>query len=93
MDIITNNRPRLLMNWYELTAKEQQDFDYLKPEDQPCAEFVRFKGRIYDLGEFMTAPKELKALGWEGFSGDSYFSGTLMRFADSDHVVMARCYS
>jgi hypothetical protein len=51
--VITNHQPRLLLSWYELTAGEQAEFDYLDPEDTG-REFFRYKGNIYDLHEIRT---------------------------------------
>ena len=90
MKIITNNQPRLLLYGYELTDKEKQDFDYL--EDIDSNNFVKYKGSIYDAGEFMRVDNDyLKD--WDGYSSDSYFSGILIKYIDSDHVIVARYYS
>ena len=90
MKIITNNQPRLLLYGYELTDKERQDFDYL--EDIDSHSFLKYKGAIYDAGEFMIVDNDyLKD--WDGYSSDSYFSGILIKYIDSDHVIVARYYS
>lgn len=71
---------------YELTDKQKQDFDYI--EDIDSHDFVKYKGMIFDVSEFMTT--ELK--GWDGVSGQSYFSGYLIRMVDSDTVIMGWYY-
>lgn len=93
MEIITNHRPRLIVDGYQLTEKEKRDFDYM--EDIDGGAFVRYRGRLYDVGEFTRAPAALRLLGWEGIATDSFFSGVLIRFVsgDSDRVIMASCYS
>lgn len=90
MKIITNNQPRLLLYGYELTDKEKQDFDYL--EDIDSHSFLKYKGTIYDAGEFMRVDNDYLK-GWDGYSSDSYFSGVLIKYIDSDHVIVARYYS
>lgn len=87
MKIITNNQPRLLLYGYELTDKERQDFDYL--EDIDSHSFLKYKGAIYDVSEFMIVDNDYLK-GWDGYSSDSYFSGILIKYIDSDHVIVAR---
>ena len=93
--VITNGRPRDVLAWEDLTAKERADFDYLDSEErQDSAHFARYRGAAYDLGEFMPAPAELKP--WQGCAADSYFSATLFRYvdgADFESVIMGRVYS
>lgn len=103
MQIKTNNTPRLLLSWYELTEKEKQEFDYLTddtPEEDICNEFFRYKGNVYDLSEFMridqTIAPHCQREGWEawhGYSSDSFFSGILVRYTeDCDRVIVGRYY-
>jgi hypothetical protein len=34
MKIVTNNQPRDILTWYDLTSEEQKEFDYLEgPKD------------------------------------------------------------
>lgn len=93
MKIITNNDPRPVLTWYDLTDFEQSNFDYLDSDDaQANASFVRYRGWVYDLGEFMRAPDDLKP--FHGYTSDSAFSGVLCRFVDhGDSVIMGRYYS
>lgn len=92
LQIITNNHARLLLYWDELTTREQADFDYLTEDNRPGANFVRYRGSAYDLGEFESAygRAELRAKGWDGIHCDTYFSGVVVRYVkgDSDRVVM-----
>jgi len=102
MTIRCNNIPRDILSWHDLTAKERADFDYLDTEDeQYSAQFVRYRGACYDLGEFMcidrTIAPHCQRPGWESFDGyhsDTFFSATLVRLVDDgERVIMARCYS
>ena len=86
MKIITNNQPRLLLYGYELTEKQRQDFDYL--EDIDGNNFVKYKGNIYDVSEFMSTHNMDSLKGWDGYSSDSFFSGVLIKIIDSDTVIM-----
>lgn len=97
MKIKTNNVPRTLVYGYELTEKETVEFDYLSPDERNEREFVRYKGQVYDMGEFMRIDKSVaphsQRDGWEnwhGYSSDTFFSGVLVRFSgDGESVVMA----
>ena len=89
--IITNNKPRQLIYGYELTDKQKQDFDYI--EDIDSHDFVKYKNNIYDLSEFMRVETIDSLKDWHGYSSDSYFSGTLVKYIDSDTVIMGRYYS
>ena len=57
MTIRTNNVPRDVLNAWELTPKERAEFDYLDwgaiEEGSDSASFVRYRGELYDLGEFI----------------------------------------
>ena len=94
MDVSTNNKSRLLLSWYELSEKEKRQFDYL---DSDCSNsFVRYKGDVYDLGEFS---KWTFNNIWDGYLGDTYFSGIVFRFAkegdrkDYDRVIVGYYYT
>lgn len=91
--IISNRQPRDVLGWHDLAEKERAEFDYLDSDAaRDCASFARYRGAVYDLGEFMRAPADLAP--WDGYATDTYFSATLARFVDGgDAVVMGRCYS
>ena len=91
MTIVTNNQPRDLLYWQDLTAKEQNEFDWLDTEDrQNEAVFFRYRGWTYCLDQFERSinPK------WDGFAPDSFFSGVLVKFVnDMEQVIVATYYS
>ena len=92
MKIITNNKPRQILIGYELTEKQKQNFDYI--EDIDNHNFVKYKNNIYDLSEFMIIESIDELLkDWHGYSGDSYFSGTLVKYVDEDNVILGSYYS
>ena len=99
MKIKTDNIPRHLVYGYELTLKECAEFDYLSPEELNERDFVRYKGQVYDLGEFMRIDKTVaphpQREGWEdwhGYSSDSFFSGVLVKFSDDGESVVLGTY-
>lgn len=93
--IKTNRVPRQIFNGDELTAKELKDFDYLSEDKLMEHSFVRYKGIVYDLGDFMrieSVTPQMKESGfrnWDGYSGDSYFSGVVCRYTHNfEYVIM-----
>jgi hypothetical protein len=92
MKITSNYQPRSIIEAYELTDKEREEFDYLdwkaieKGEDS--ASFFRYKGELYDLGEFMFARTLWPTTEWDGYQTDTYFSGILIKYYDDNESVI-----
>ena len=98
MQIITNNQYRPLLYFSDLTESDQitvkSDFDYL--DDLESDVFIRYKGNIYHLGEFMKIdfPVADPMHGWQGHCEESYFSGKLVKVsACGDAVIMGSYFS
>lgn len=95
MHIITNNEPRNMLYGNELTEKERKEFDYIKPKEFDHISFIRYRGEIYDLSEFMHIDKDsIFFKDWNGYIGESYFSGILVKLVEhnTDQVIMGRFY-
>lgn len=94
MEIRTNNIPRNLIEDYQLSEKEREEFDYLDwaaiDEGRDSATFFKYKGRLYDFGEFVRTPESLKP--WHGMAYDSAFSGVLIRLVD-DQIIVGQYFS
>lgn len=95
LNITTNNVPRPLIESWEVSPKEREDFDYIDwaacDEGRDSASFVRYKGRLYDLAEFMRVAIGGPFAGWDGYASDSYFSGVLVRFVnDGEYCILGR---
>jgi hypothetical protein len=92
MTIKTNNVPRDVVYWYELTEKERAEFDYIETDDEQSeATFFRYKGEAYDLGEFLRwdNPASPTRGNWDGYRSDSYFSGLAVRYVqDFERVIV-----
>ena len=77
LTIKTNNVPRPIIYGYELSAKELAWFDYYTNEDLEMRQFFRYKGQVYDLGEFMRVTDTMKNChgfdSWDGYCSDSFF--------------------
>lgn len=92
MHIKSNNQFRFLLDWYELSLKEQAEFDWEGVENDM---YFRYRGQVYSLASFMRIDSNspLHCLNWHGSHGDSYFSGILIRLSDcNDAVVVGRYF-
>lgn len=95
LTIITNNQPRELFTFEGLTKKEAEDFDYVQEDAHFNARFFRYKGNVYDAHEFMACSREASAQfkDWDGYTGETYFSGVLIKLdTQDDTVIVARYY-
>ena len=97
MKIVTNNQPRDILTWYDLTPAEQKEFDYLEEGE---GSFFRYKNQVYDLGEFVRIEASFTPHPqcecwerWHGYASDSYFSGVLVRCtSDCDQVIVGQYF-
>lgn len=85
MKILTNHQSRPILEQHNLTTEELKEFDYLKDGE---GSFFRYKGNVYDLGQFMVWNNTSKP-NWDGYRCDSYFSGIVIKFStDYDEVTV-----
>ena len=101
MNIRTNNVPRELLYLCDFSASDQdkirKQYDWMEPDDLECNYgFFKYHGCFYHLQDFLRVENEATGdlVGWDGYAGDSYFSGTLIRFADNDcdRVIVGRYF-
>jgi hypothetical protein len=94
----TNHVPRDVIDAHELSAAEREEFDYI---DWPAidagsdsASFIRYRGELYDLGEFEVwdNPMSPTRERWDGYRSDSYFSGLVVRYVDNCERVIVGLY-
>jgi hypothetical protein len=95
--IITNNVPRDIIHGFELSDKERAEFDYYDAEELDGNGFFRYKGEVYDLGEFMPWDNPASPTcrpTWDGARGDSFFSAVVVRYVnDFEQVVVGLALS
>lgn len=94
---VTNNQPRPVLYGFELTKKEQSEFDYLDfdSDDGDFATFFRYKGNVYHIGDSMRVePMNSLCKGWVGYFGESYFSAVVFKYVnDCDNVIVGQVFS
>lgn len=80
--VTTDHKWKSFLYAHELTRKERKQFDYMSEEDFQGATFVRYRGCVYNLCDFMRtehAPEPLSE--WHGYASDSYFSGVVIQLS------------
>jgi hypothetical protein len=90
--IRTNNVPRNPIYGYELSEKERKEFDYIDAEHFDGHSFLRYKGELYDLSDFMRAREISELSAWDGYASDSYFSGIVIKYVDNFERVIVGTY-
>ena len=94
MQIITNNKPRVLVAYADLPAKAQVEFDYVLLSDAYSPRFVQYKGAWYDVYDSQYTGElgfdQFK--GWHGIVSDSFFSGVLFKWVDDGEAVIVGRY-
>lgn len=96
MKLTTNNVPRDLIYFSDLTEKEQKNFDWYDDDENSGLDFFRYRGNAYCLSEFMRVTKLEREWfkDWDGYMSDSYFSGIVVRYVnDFEQVVVGSYYS
>jgi hypothetical protein len=97
--VTTNNKPRTLVSLAEVPAGIRSDFDYITGEDVYAPRLVQYRGSWYDVNDTEgLAPDDLRALGWDVYLTDTFFSGIVFRHFDADgeyrydNVVVGRFF-
>jgi hypothetical protein len=97
--VITNHVPRDVVDAWQLTPAERQNFHYLDWQaieaGSDSASFFRYKGEIYDLSEFSADYGITRGAGlpdclsaWDGYLSESFFSAVVVRYVDDCERVV-----
>lgn len=97
--VVTNNVPRDVIDAYQLTLTERTEFDYINwagiDAGTDSASFFRYRGTVYDLGEFSADYGITRGAGlpehlshWDGYRSDSFFSAIVVRYVDDCERVI-----
>jgi len=97
MQVKTNNQPRDIVYGFELSDTILSEFDYLNDDERANAEFVKYKGQWYHLGDLETPhgmPKDSPLKQWDGFVSDTFFSAVVFKFTDDfERVICGHAFS
>jgi hypothetical protein len=105
LQVVTNHVPRDVIDAYQLTPKEREEFDYLDwsaiEEGSESASFFRYRGQLYDLGEFSSDYGITRGSGlpaalskWDGYQSESFFHAIVVRYVDNcERVIVGMVFS
>ena len=90
--VITNRKPRQLIDFIDLPKKDQDDFSYLLAHDWDTPRFVQYKGCWYDVfdtlaihGNSLDADSPL--VKWDAAISDTAFSATVFKLTEANMVI------
>ena len=89
LKIRTNGHYREVLDWSQLTVKEQEEYAYLEEDG---GSFFRYKNWTYFLGDFMRIGNDAPFKGWDGYHSDSFFSGVLVKYSNCGDAVKVATY-
>lgn len=97
LTIRTNNVPRDVVSYADLTEAEQRDFDYIDAEEHFYPRLFRYRGSVYDSHEFVRivprarqrgfehgADADSPLLAWDGIQTESFSSAIVLRWARNE---------
>lgn len=95
--ITSNYHVREAISGSVLPETIRKQFDYISDEEWEWHDFVKYRGEWYDLNDVERAPDNLRAMGWDDFVSDSFWSGIAFRYFDKeghnlDGVIVGSVY-
>lgn len=90
MNIRTNHQWRQFKYRYEVPASVlAREFDYLTEDDSDG--YFQYRGIWYHTSQFMRCGAMIPGQ-WDGFQGDSFFSGVLIRLSSDGESYQVATY-
>jgi len=101
MEITTNNQYRELLHSFQLTKKELEEFDYMDEDELEQATFIRYRGEVYTLSDFVLIVHKGKShpngfahydhndslKEWDGIRTDSFFSAIVIKYNEECDMI------
>ena len=92
MRIVTNNKPRDIVSFFELKEKYQKEMIDTFGEEAKELQFFTYKNYTYCLGDFCITGGDLR-MHWDAYLTTSYFSTLLIRLTNCNSaVIVGRAY-
>jgi hypothetical protein len=73
----TNRHWREFLYGYDVPASVRAEYDWLD-SDAAVDGWIKYQGRYSHISDYLLTGLD----GWDGFAGDSYFSGVAIRLAN-----------
>ena len=82
LQIITDGKWKHLKYGYEVPKKVLDECDWLSEEEKTDG-WIMYRKRWYHIKEFgMITPQSPLPTDWDGYLGDSFFSGIIIKFSE-----------
>ena len=92
MEIVTNNKPRDIVSFFELKNKHQKEMLETFGEQAESLDFFLYKGEVYCLADFCITEQFGKH--WDAALPETYFSAVLIRLTNCNNsVIIGLAYS
>ena len=93
MKIVTNNKPRDIVSFFELKEKYQKEMIGIFGEEAKELQFFTYKNDVYCLDDFCVVDKKGNLSYWDAAFGTSYFTAILIKLTNcGESVIVGRLY-
>ena len=86
MEIVTNNKPRDIVSFFELKNKHQKEMIDKFGNEAEVMDFFIYKNDVYCLSDFCITHQFGKH--WDGAYNDTFFSIVLVRYTNCNSAVI-----
>ena len=95
MEIVTNNKPRDIVSFFELKNKHQKEMLETFGEQAESLNFFLYKGEVYCLSDFCIIDRHgQNSKQWDAAYSDTAFSTVLIRLTNyGESIIVGVAYS
>ena len=95
MKIVTNNKPRNVVSFFDLKKKHQKEMMEVFCEKAEELEFFTYKNEVHCLDDFCVVDRHGQiSKYWDASYSDTAFSAVLIRYTNcGDSVIVGMLYS
>ena len=92
LTIKTDHKWKPFLYRYEVPDAILADLFAHLPEDEYGDGFFQYRGRYYHTSDFMRIEHNEDMKDWQGYAGDSYFAGIVIRLSDDVEAYQIGAY-
>ena len=94
MKILTNNKPRDIVYFFELKNKDQKEMLETYGDQAEELQFFTYKNNVYCLEDFCATNTGELGKNWDAYLATSYFTSIMIRLTNCNSaVIVGRAYS
>lgn len=88
MKIVTNNKPRDIVSFFELKNKHQKEMLETFGEQAESFNFFLYKGEVYCLNDFCVVDKSGQLNKWDAALGTLYFTAVVIKLTNCGESII-----